>query len=231
MNDLALMRLHADVLFTHDAAGCIVATNEPDGDRAPRLFLGRTRDGVVWRVRDDVPAEMAADLERICRDEPPLDDPRAQPVTFDALRAVLSTHSPVTEVSQGPAWRFPEAITAPESVVEIGSQNSELVQRYFPYTAEHIHERWPRFAVIADGIAVSICYSARLSASAAEAGLYTVEEYRGRGYAARVVVAWAREVRRSGRTPLYSTSSKNVASQRVASKLSLILYGVDLSLA
>ena len=50
-------------------------------------------------------------------------------------------------------------------------------------------------------------------------------------HAAAVVAAWAAAVRASGRLPLYSTSWDNVASQGVARKLGLVLYGADLSFA
>jgi predicted GNAT family acetyltransferase len=85
-------------------------------------------------------------------------------------------------------------------------------------------------AVVADDAAVSLCFSARLTERAAEAGVETLEGYRGRGYAPAVVLAWAQAIRASGRVPLYSTSWDNRASQAVARKLGLVQYGVDLSL-
>ncbi|MGH2617528.1 MAG: GNAT family N-acetyltransferase, partial [Thermomicrobiales bacterium] len=41
---------------------------------------------------------------------------------------------------------------------------------------------------------------------------------------------WAQAVRQEGRIPLYSTSWENLASQAVARKLGLVLYGVDLDI-
>jgi len=85
-------------------------------------------------------------------------------------------------------------------------------------------------AVVEDDEAVSLCFSARLTERAAEAGVQTLEAYRGRGYAPAAVIAWAHAIRATGQIPLYSTSWDNRASQAVARKLGLVQYGVDLSL-
>jgi predicted GNAT family acetyltransferase len=69
-----------------------------------------------------------------------------------------------------------------------------------------------------DGHAISVCFCARRSQLAAEAGVETAVGYRGRGFASRVSAAWARLIRRSGRLPLYSTSWSNTASLAVARK-------------
>ena len=84
--------------------------------------------------------------------------------------------------------------------------------------------------MVADGVAVTACSSVRLTPQAAEAGLYTHADYRGRGYAADTVRCWAEAVRASGRIPLYSTSWENLASQAIARKLGAIQYGVDFSI-
>jgi predicted GNAT family acetyltransferase len=82
-------------------------------------------------------------------------------------------------------------------------------------------------AVLEDGYAVSVCFCARRSIGAAEAGLETAPAFRGRGLAARVTTAWAAAVRATGRTPLYSTSWANASSLAVASKLELRIYATD----
>lgn len=76
---------------------------------------------------------------------------------------------------------------------------------------------------------MSVCFSARRSAMAAEAGIETVAPFRGRGYAPRVAIAWARQVRSLGLTPLYSTDWSNHASLAVARKLKLVPFAADFS--
>jgi predicted GNAT family acetyltransferase len=90
--------------------------------------------------------------------------------------------------------------------------------------------RQPCLAIVDHGRLASLCYSARNTPVAAEAGVDTLEEFRGRGYAPAVVAAWARAVRREGRVPLYSTSWDNLASRSVARKLGLVMYGADFSI-
>lgn len=224
------MELKANALFTHDAAGRILTSNETDPERAPRLFLGRTRDGNVWRFRDDLSPDVVTGLERICREEPPLTHPRQRPVMFDALRTVLEAQAPVFDVWEGPAWHVPRPLPETGAAVAIGPENRELLEAHFPYAAEHLDEQWPVFAVVVDGAAVSTCYSSRLTPVAAEAGAATVEDFRGRGYVGQAVAAWANTLLASGRVPIYSTSWDNAASQAVARKLGLPLFGAELSL-
>jgi len=78
-----------------------------------------------------------------------------------------------------------------------------------------------------DGHAVSIGTSVRLTRVAHQDGVDTCRAYRGRGFAPRVVTAWAQAVRDIGRIPLYSTSWQNEASRAVARKLHLICFGSD----
>jgi predicted GNAT family acetyltransferase len=95
---------------------------------------------------------------------------------------------------------------------------------------DDLPSRLPCLATVVDGRLASLCLSARNTPIAAEAGVETLDEFRGRGYAPAVVAAWARAVREEGRIPLYSTSWDNLASRSVARKLGLVLYGADFSI-
>jgi GNAT superfamily N-acetyltransferase len=208
----------------------MIATNEPDGERAPRLFLGRTCDGNLWRFRDDLPDALVRQLETILAQEPVAAEVPQLPITLDPLRAALDAHSPVRATDAGPAWRVPFPIEPAADAVMVTDQNVGVLRRHFPWTAGLLSQLQPCAAIVDHWDAVSVCCCARITTDAAEASLNTVEAYRGRGYAVAVVAAWARAVRQAGRIPLYSTSWENVASQRVARKLGLVLYGADCSL-
>ena len=77
------------------------------------------------------------------------------------------------------------------------------------------------------GHPVSVCFCARRTAAAAEAGVETAAAFRGRGYGPRVVTAWAAAVRSQGLVPIYSTGWENNASRAVARKLGLVPFATD----
>lgn len=233
LNDRQLLELQADALFTHDARGRIRRVNEPDGDRAPRFFFARSGEGAIWRCRDDLPHAMVRDLDRLAAEEPSGHDLREEPRHLSAFVAVLEPNGAATVIESGPAYRFPTVIPDPVAIRRIERADIPLLGRIAPdldQIAREFERREPRMAVIEDGAAVCLCYSARLTDRAAEAGVMTLEAYRGRGYAPLAVAAWARAVRASGRIPLYSTSWDNRSSQAVARRLGLIQYGTDLSI-
>jgi RimJ/RimL family protein N-acetyltransferase len=233
LSDLQLLDLQIDALFTHDAAGRIAFVNEPGGDRAPRFFFGRTREGNRWRVRDDLPAALARQLNDLAADEPVHDDLRAEPRHLAAFREALGAIGEVRSSYTGPACRFPEALPTLAATTQLAYADLHLLGRMgwnINAEATGFAAREPYLAIVADGAVVSVCFCARLTGRAAEAGLETMTEYRGRGYGPAVVVAWAQDIRATGRIPLYSTSWDNLASQAVARKLGLVQYATDLSL-
>ena len=133
------------------------------------------------------------------------------------------------EVYAGPAFSFPKTVEQPDATVHVNAL--PLLARHLSgWTAAEIPGRSPIVAVTEDGHAVSVCFCARRSEKAAEAGLETAEAYRGRGFGPQVTAAWALAVRASGRVPLYSTSWENGASLAVARKLGLVAYASGWSL-
>ncbi|HEY0605441.1 MAG TPA: GNAT family N-acetyltransferase [Herpetosiphonaceae bacterium] len=237
LSEIDLIDIQVGTLFVCDADGRLRYIAEPgfaeaELDPAPRLWMGRTHAGNRWRFRHDLPDSLARDLDALCRAEPIAANLAAPPVNADAIRAALSAHAPIVEELRGPAYWIPEHVTAPEAAVLLSEANAELLNAYFPWkrTSRVGLTNGPVTAAVVDGSAVSICYCARLTDQAAEAGVETAEHARGHGYASVAVAAWAAEIRQRGLLPLYSTSWDNKASQGVARKLGMICYGEDWTL-
>jgi RimJ/RimL family protein N-acetyltransferase len=231
-----LMQIQVSALYRHDDRQRLLAVNEPGDPRPddpppPRLFLGRTRAGHLWRFRHDLPETLIAELEATLRGEPVAADLSQPPRCLAALQAILGRDAPLSRTWSGPAWHFPDKIPAPEhEVVRVTMANDAPVRPAFPSLADDLPWCQPCLAIVVDGRLASLCFSSRNTPIAAEAGVNTLEEFRGRGYALAVVAAWGRAVRAEGRIPLYSTSWDNLASRSVARKLGLVLYGADFSI-
>ena len=229
MNDRDLIRIHADILFRYNASGRMVCSNDPEGRPAPRLFAVRGRGGSVVRFGETVADDLARRLAEIVERRAPAGTLRVPSEVLATVRETLEQDAPVMEEDGGPAYRFPDSLTVREDVVQITEANVELARDTYPWLCRELADWWPCFAMVRDGAAVSVCFSSRLGPTAAEAGVDTLTAFRGRGYAAAVTVAWAAAIRRAGRIPLYSTSWENLASQGVARRLGLIVYGADAS--
>jgi hypothetical protein len=225
---LELMNLQVRTLFRLDQTGRLIAINEAANQPAPRLFLGRTPAGNLWRVRYDLSDSLVDELEAILIEEPVVTDLHQPPVSFQCLINALRRHTPVERVWQGPAWYFPDAIVPPNDIATVAVSDLDLLSATFGGTVESWVDSHPCMAVVEQETLAAVCFSARTSAAASEAGVETLAAFRGRGFASAATVAWANAIRELGRIPLYSTSWDNLASQGVARRLGLQLYGADL---
>ena len=210
--------LQLQTLFLLDGEGRISATRSPEPSPGPLFMLIRGTASCAWAVREDVPREIADELNGLAREEPPVSDLRQDPVHAERYKSLVSGG-----VDSGPAFTFPEKIVQPRRTVLI--DEIQLLDHHFSgWKAGEIPERMPIVAVVEEGYPVSVCFCARRSNVAAEAGLETAVAYRGRGLGPRVAAAWALAIRASGRIPLYSTQWSNGASRAVARKLGLVAY-------
>lgn len=215
--------LHLRTLYALDEHGRIGSTREPGSNPPPAFCLVRGAAACVWALRADVPDGIAAEIDALAGSEPPVADLREQPVHAERYESLLGG-----QISSGPAFSFPDALPEPGMVVLV--DDIRLLERYFRgWTEEEIPGCSPLVAVLEDEHAVSVCFCARRSRDAAEAGLETAEDFRGRGLRPRVTAAWALAIRATGRTPLCSTSWDNQASLAVARKLRLHAYASNWS--
>ena len=204
--------------FVLTADGRIGGTRSQEPWLGPLFRLVRGKETCAWAVRADVPQNIADEVDGLAREEPPVSDFRDAPVHAERYMSLLGG-----EVDSGPAFTFPEKIVQPAGTVFI-EDIASLDHHFTGWTASEIPYRTPIVAFVEGGYAVSVCFSAWRSDAAAEAGLETAAAFRGRGLGPRVAAGWAREIRASGRVPLYGTSWSNDASLAVARKLGLVTY-------
>jgi RimJ/RimL family protein N-acetyltransferase len=204
-----------------------VRINESDPEEeAPLVFIDRGRSSNLVRFRNDVPDELVEELDYLAQTLSPWKGDQPDLADYEGIRGRIHQWRSISKEEQNVAYRFP-SMDFELPVLQctlITSENAELLTESFPYTKSILDERSPVVAVVSDGQAVSACYSARKTQDAAEAGVATLEGYRGRGFAVATVAAWAHAVLESGLTPLYSTSWDNHASRAVAAKLGLEVY-------
>lgn len=230
------MQRQARTLYRIDRAGRLrlipdLTAAESEWEPAPRFFLGRTAQGNVWHFRHDLPRQVTVELDALCRSEPPLQVGQ-EPGIARQIREVLGAG----EEYRGPAYLLPWQTDTGQTVA-ITPETAHLLLPNFPGTAERARkgQNGPFTSVIEHGQVVAVCSSVRQSGpaspgGAAEAGVFTLEQSRGQGYAAQVTALWANLVRAQGRLPLYSTSWENTASQAVAHRLNGQWFGEDWSI-
>lgn len=220
---LELMNIQAEVLYVHDHAGRLTTINESVNQPAPRFFWGQTKMGRVLRFRNDVPAFIVHEIQQLME----LDDTN---VKIANVIHALEKHKEISSIWMGPAYAFNEIVTNPTDAILVTADNKDCLRGGFSSLLSELESREPCFMVVENNAAVSVCFSARSTDKAAEAGVETLKDYRGKGYAMRVTSSWSQAVRQSQRIPLYSTSWDNYASQSIANRLNLYLYGTDLSI-
>jgi RimJ/RimL family protein N-acetyltransferase len=204
----------------------MLLTNEPCVEArrpAPRFTIGRAGGGHTARFGATLPHVTVRELQRLIDRLAPVDNLRFPDTALDTLRELLGG----PESGGGPVHRFPAVISSSSGVIRLTEANRDLARETFAWLYREFAHWQPCFGVIEDGAIVSACYSSRIGPRAAEAGVDTLAGFRGRGYAAAVTIAWGSEIRAMGRIPIYSTGWSNLASQGVARRVGLELFGVD----
>ena len=140
---------------------------------------------------------------------------------------LLEAHARVRRVWMGPAYRFTESAGPSRPLLAVTEANADLLRGGFEELVEELPVCQPFVALVEEGRAVSVCRSVRVTPAAHEAGVETLPDLRGKGYAKEVVAGWARSVRSVGAVPLYSTSWENTASRALAKKLRLVPFAAD----
>jgi GNAT acetyltransferase len=185
-----------------DAEGLLIRIPGPDPDDIPRCLVVRHLD--TYRVL------FRHDLSRHIRERVAMLPPEMVFGDHEAVKQVLADDAPVEAIWTGRSYIFP----------------SILARADYPDTVrlDRATNTQPVYAVrVADQI-VATCESVRENDAAAEAWVQTLPGFRRRGYARQVTAAWAQGVLDQGKTPFYSHSLDNLASQGVARSLGLVPF-------
>ena len=226
-SQIELMHMRVEAMYTHDDRSRIKSINQWDGGVAPRFYLGRTSVSSLWRLRADLPDDLAEKLRALCDNEPGANELTRAPMHQDEYIRSLAFHAPIECIWAGPAYLFKTNIVPRTHPVAINEENVELLCGGLEDWIPDVPHRQPFMAMIEDGHAVAVCASVRITDVAHEAGVETLPKYRQKSHAVNVVAGWATAVREIGAMPFYSTSWDNIASQKVAVRLGLSMFGVD----
>lgn len=230
--DRDLLAIELDTLWVRDSRGRLVRDGGLIGSPAPHCVIASCPGGIAgWAIGASVPEAVVSDLERLLLSAEPADDPAHPPPVLAACRDLLASALGTVDVSSGPSYVAEQAprftSTAVISTSEgagsdpLGPPPEEARWTAEEWSALKSGELGPWAVGLIDGQIVAICFCARLTDRAAEAGVWTDPRHRGQGHAAAVTAAWASQVRATGRYAFYSTSADNLSSQRVAARLSL----------
>lgn len=132
---------------------------------------------------------------------------------IDPLISFLQSKNLAFEVEHYKTYIFPEKYSSFKDLkVKQYSKTDPAIQGF---NAERI------YAIEWKNKIVSTCVSSRENESCGEAWVYTIPNFRNRGYARRVVSAWAQSLISVGKLPFYSHKIQNNASAHLAKRLGL----------
>jgi len=195
-----------------DEDGLLIRVPGPDPDEIARVYAYRYEGRYITTFRRDLPASIRKQIRAL----------GAETVYHDseAVKALLATAAPCSEVGVFYTYVFPDTLGPRQfpDVVRLGEADEGLIEAY--RAGMNVTER-AVFAVIRDGMIVSTCGSVREDGDAGECYVFTVPEYRRRGYGRQVTAAWGHHVTEHGKVAFYSHATENVASQSVARSLGL----------
>jgi GNAT superfamily N-acetyltransferase len=226
--DVELLDLEIGTIWVRSKEGRIVS--EANGRPGPWLVLATASGGMTYALGSELSGSMAERLAAVIAACPPPEEAREQPAALEPCRDVLEHEIGRTELSFGPSYLMSGYESYRAGLPIASAQDAGTNALRAPEGGGWPADEWesllrgglgPWSLAVEGERAVSVCHCARLSAQAAEAGVWTHPRYRGQGLAAAVTASWARQLKDSGRALFYSTSSDNLSSQRVAARLGL----------
>ena len=182
-------------------------------------------------VGSEVPDGLVPALVEAVRASSLASAPDAEPPALGACREILEPACGPLALRAGPYYLFEHPAQLPERTGIARSDLSPTVPLRSLNPGNWEEDEWddlldgalgPWAMALAGGRVVSVCHTPRpMTERAAECGVWTHPDYRGRGFAAAVTATWADVLRPSGRYLFYNADRANLSSQRVAARLGL----------
>ena len=231
MNVAELVDARVAVLFTTDTSGDLTGLNEPGGKAPPLVYLCRSDAGVLVRFAASTTVPLREDVRAFASALPAFVPGVQHDRAAEDLQDLVANHVPPASAWQGPAFTFPLAFLPAVGAMPLLPADATRLHPALAAWEPDLTISQPCLAVFRERLAVALCCSARSSISMSEAGVETVEQFRGQGCGVLAVRAWSAAVHESGRTPLYSTSWQNAASLGLARHLELEQFAEDIHVA
>lgn len=179
---LELADLHLDALYERDGSGLVRASRDP-GVRAPLFHLMCTPLGNRWLLGASLSPAHRDRVASILSVQPLLADcaeAETHPPDLETIRAAIGKHLNPPRGYRGPTFVFPDQIThhiRAQLLVDIRQAPQEGPFAWPGTAGEETHP----IAIVraGNGEVASVCYSARSTSAAAEAGVETAEVPQG----------------------------------------------------
>ena len=231
MDDGALLRIEMDTIWAHDARGRMTHVLGEPSRPAPLLAVGLADGAVLADARFDVDDALATEASALVRTIAPAREHRLRDDTIARLSALLEPAFGAIAFDGGIGYVLPDdvAYDSGAPLVTSASPEDARTRLVAPAEANWREDEWRALttnrlgpwamALDTDGGVISICHCARLTDIAAEAGVWTHPDHRGRRHAVAVTAAWATLLQPMIPHRFYSHATENAASQRVAERL------------
>src|SRR5690348_13183851 len=97
--------LNLETSFVLNRDGRIVSTREPHASSGPLFSFVRSARACAWAVRADVVTDIALEIDRLAREEPPSSELSAPPVYADRYVSLLSARGGAERAVAAPIQR------------------------------------------------------------------------------------------------------------------------------
>jgi RimJ/RimL family protein N-acetyltransferase len=189
----------------------------PGSEDIPLIILAKGNDGKqISFYSSSTPSEIQNDIKN-------------HKITFsdsEQLIGQIHSHNIPIKVGRYKTYIFPEIIEEQNTneVLCLSKSDTRVIDFGFSGLGNSI------YTLLRDGVIVAACVSTRENNECAESWVFTSPENRRKGFAQKVVLAWAKGNRGSGIIPFYSHENDNIPSMELASKLGLIPVFEEISI-